>query len=323
MHSELSIPVIGVVAQAELTRNSLRRVIQEAGYSLGYCGSGAGLPATLDDFVQVWLIDTCDDEDLDVLEKLASSAVPVLINDAMSGGTADGETTWRRRLIEKLDLLAASQPLQSVQAGEHIEAVWILAASLGGPDAVAEFLRALPAGLPIALIYAQHIEAGFEQNLASALGRQQGSYHIHLGHGCNRLLPGHVIVVPKEHQVRLLAYDQLVESRQPWEGRYQPAIDQVVAEVARTYRKRAGMIVFTGTCDDGAIGARVMTACGGEVWVQNPYDCLASAMPEAVLAAVPVKQQGNPEQLAQALAARYIKKNYNDVNRTESNQYRF
>jgi hypothetical protein len=28
-------------------------------------------------------------------------------------------------------------------------------------------------------------------------------------------------------------------------------------------------------------------------------------MPDAVLAAVPVKQQGNPEQLAQALAARY------------------
>ena len=303
--------VIGIVAEAELARNNLRHLVQEAGFSLGYCGSANELPeplAALEPVVRVWLVDAGDDDELQVLDKLALTSAPVLINDAMPDVTPSGETTWRRRLIEKLDLLVASQPLQQLLPEQRLEAVWILAASLGGPDAVAEFLAALPPGLPIALIYAQHIEAGFEAALASALDRQSGSYRINLGHGCNHLLPGQVIVVPKEHQIRLLAHDQLVESRKPWEGRYQPAIDQVVAEVARVYRKQAGLIVFTGTCDDGAIGARVMSACGGEVWVQSPASCLASAMPEAVLAAVPVKQQGSPVQLAQALAARYPQK---------------
>jgi chemosensory pili system protein ChpB (putative protein-glutamate methylesterase) len=256
-------------------------------------------------FVRVWLVDAGEDDDLDVLDKLAQQSAPVLINDAMPDAVLSDESTWRRRLLEKLDLLVASRPLQQVLPKQRIEAVWILAASLGGPDAVGEFLAALPAGLPIALIYAQHIEAGFETNLATGLERHSRSYRISLGHGCHPLVAGEVIVVPKDHQIRLLAHDQLVESRKPWEGRYQPAIDQVVAEVARVYRKNAGLIVFTGTCDDGAIGARVISACGGEVWVQSPASCLASAMPEAVLAAVPVIQQGSPAQLAQALGARY------------------
>ncbi len=73
-------------------------------------------------------------------------------------------------------------------AGEPARQVWLLAASLGGPAAVKEFLDALPGGLPIGFIYAQHIDAAFETALPQAVGRHS-QWHVNPArHGDARAL---------------------------------------------------------------------------------------------------------------------------------------
>jgi chemosensory pili system protein ChpB (putative protein-glutamate methylesterase) len=207
-------------------------------------------------------------------------------------------------VLDKLEELVASVAAAPYAGTEAPAEVWVLAASTGGPEAVGEFLAALRPGLPIAMVYAQHIEQGFDRVLKSALEKHR-HYPSRLCRGEQYLQRGGLLVVPADQQVRFLPFYRVLETRHAWEGRYQPAIDQVVGDVARLYPHRCGVIVFSGLCNDGALGCRVVQANGGEVWVQTPASCVSPDMPAAALATGSVSVQGAPAQLAQAMNSRY------------------
>jgi chemotaxis response regulator CheB len=63
------------------------------------------------------------------------------------------------------------QNIEIVLPAEHI---WVLGASLGGSNAVKEFLDALPKGLPVGFVYAQYIDARYQKTLIQTLGRHSG-----------------------------------------------------------------------------------------------------------------------------------------------------
>jgi chemosensory pili system protein ChpB (putative protein-glutamate methylesterase) len=184
------------------------------------------------------------------------------------------------------------------------EEVWVLAASTGGPAAVAEFIAALRPGLPIALVYAQHIEANFDRVLGEALA-QHRHYAVNLGRGAQQLQVGTLLVVPADRQLRFLPFHQVLETAAPWSGPYQPVCDQVIAQLARQYRRDCGVIVFSGLCDDGALGCRIAQSQGSAVWVQSPASCACPEMPLAALATGVVSREGSPRELAEALNNRY------------------
>jgi chemosensory pili system protein ChpB (putative protein-glutamate methylesterase) len=211
---------------------------------------------------------------------------------------------WCRRLLAKLEELAASVDAEPPALAPA--AVWVLAASTGGPAAVNRFLDALAPALPLALVYAQHIDAGFDRGLGAALARRGFDASV-AGAGEQRLRPGSVLVVPADRQLRFLPFHRVLATARPWRGAYRPAIDQVIAELARLYRQRCGAIIFSGLCDDGATGCRLLQASGGEAWVQSPDSCLCPAMPNAALATGAISFQGAPEQLAEALNRRYAR----------------
>ena len=51
--------------------------------------------------------------------------------------------------------------------------VWVLVASMGGPEAVNNFLKVLPPDLQLAMVYGQHIEENFDGFLAEAITGQK------------------------------------------------------------------------------------------------------------------------------------------------------
>jgi len=65
------------------------------------------------------------------------------------------------------------------------------------------------------------------------------------------------------------------------------------------------MVVFSGMGDDGALGSEHIREHGGEIWVQRPDRCIASAMPEAVLARGAVDYSGDVAALARRFNYRY------------------
>lgn len=307
MSRQLFGPQIGIVAGTDLNRHVLKKLLLESGYGARCIDAQLLQQCLQEDANQpdAWLLDSSDpDVDLLVAQIVQHSDTPFLINDEYPPAQPEALADWRRRVLDKLEELVASvaaTPYADVEAPAEI---WVLAASTGGPEAVSEFLGALRPGLPIALVYAQHIEAGFDSVLKNALERHR-HYPSTLCRGEQYLRKGGLLVVPADRQLRFLPFHRVLETRHAWEGRYQPTIDQVVGDLARLYPQRCGVIIFSGLCDDGALGCRMVQASGGEVWVQTPASCVSPDMPEAALATGVVSTQGTPAQLAQALNNRY------------------
>jgi chemosensory pili system protein ChpB (putative protein-glutamate methylesterase) len=300
-------PQIGIVASADLNRHVLKNLLLESGYG-ARCVNRQQLHDCLlhsEGRPDAWLLDGSDPEVEELLEEIVSNCdSPFLINDEEPPSQPIAFGEWRRRMLEKLEELVASVDSEPVPHAAPPQAVWVLAASTGGPEAVNEFLAALAPNLPIALIYAQHIDIGFDRILIESLGRHR-HYPPSLCRGEQYLRKSSLLLVPADQQLRFLPFHRVLETRKPWEGQYQPVIDQVVGDVARLYSQRCGVIVFSGLCNDGALGCRVVQACGGEVWVQTPESCVSPDMPNAALATGTVSQRGTPRELAQALSTRY------------------
>lgn len=299
---------IGIVASGDLSRHVLQHLLRDAGYDAG-CFSHQQLAACLDNVdgaPDAWLLDASDADVDDALEQIVSRCeAPLLVNDeAPPVQQPAAFALWRRRLLDKVEELVGSIGGQAYPQAAPPLAVWVLAASTGGPEAVGKFLAALRPGLPIALVYAQHIDPSFERLLADALSRFE-CYDIRLCRGEHHLRPGTVLVLPADAQVRFLPLHRALATGRPWSGVYQPAIDQVIAELAHLYRRACGVIVFSGLCDDGALGCRVVRGNGGLVWAQTPESCISPDMPNAALATGAVSLSGTPEQLAHALGALY------------------
>lgn len=228
------------------------------------------------------------------------SETPALILDEMPADD-DEHPGWYRRMLGKLAReLGEAPPLPQ----EPVREVWVLGASLGGPEAVKSFVIALPAGLPVALVYVQHIDECFDQVLVDNLSR----YSHYRAQVCRRELhlgEGTLLVIAPDYKPRFLPFGRVIDAGERWQGPYRPCIDDVALGLARLYRERLGLIVFSGTHDDGARAARAVAAAGGTVWAQSPQDCACDAMPVAAIATGAVSLNGTPQQLAAALANRF------------------
>src|SRR5690606_26764252 len=224
---------------------------------------GAGRP-------DAWLLDASDPHIEELLAEIVTHCdAPFLISDEQPPTQAYAFAEWRRRMLDKLEELVASVDAEPQHDHLPPQAVWVLAASTGGPEAVGEFLAALTPGLPVAFVYAQHIDPGFDRTRLEALQRHR-HYPPQLCRGEQYLRSSGLLLMPADQQVRFLPFHRVLETRRPWEGQYHPAIDQVIGDVARLYPQRCGVIVFSGTCDDGALGCRRVQAWGGGMRVPSP-----------------------------------------------------
>jgi chemosensory pili system protein ChpB (putative protein-glutamate methylesterase) len=302
---------VGIVAAGDLRRHTLKKLVRAAGFDARII-SPSQLPDELANSAthpDVWLLDTTDceapggDSEDDLLDQIMQvSTAPLLLSDEAPPQASGQLIAWQRRLLGKLEELVAGA--HTAPTLDTPQAVWILAASTGGPAAVGEFMAALRPGLPIALVYAQHIEANFDKVLGDALA-QHRHFTVNLGRGAQQLLAGSVLVVPADRQLRFLPFHRVLETTAPWGGPYQPVCDQVIAQLARQYRGDCGVIVFSGLCDDGALGCRIAQSQGSAVWVQSPVSCACPEMPLAALATGVVSREGSPRELAEALNKRY------------------
>ena len=190
-------------------------------------------------------------------------------------------------------------------AAEKIN-VWVLGASLGGPQAVRQFLATIQEDLPVAFILAQHIGANHVSLLAEQLNRVT-AFTVLSGKTGHQLKHGEVILTPADKQLSITEDGFLALTQAPPATIYSPSIDNVMAEVARCYSDRAGTIIFSGMGDDGARGCEAIADSGGIVWAQDIASCVVSSMPDQARKTGKVSYSANPEQLAKHLYEYYSK----------------
>ena len=182
--------------------------------------------------------------------------------------------------------------------------VWVLGASLGGPQAVRQFLTTISEDLPVAFILAQHIGANHINLLAEQLNRVT-AFTVIPGKNGHRLRHGEVILTPADKEISFTDDGYLaLKPAQPG-AIYSPSIDNVMVVVAKAFGEKAGTIVFSGMGDDGAHGVEAIAEHNGIVWAQDIASCVVSSMPDHARKTGKVSFSATPEKLAEQLHTHY------------------
>lgn len=214
----------------------------------------------------------------------------------------------------KLDLVPmeeAVSPARSDYVVEHhlggvvigtprgvIQRVIVLGASIGGPEAVREFLAALPPRFPALFLLAQHMSAEFLELMSAQLAKVTPLTVRNPTHG-ERVGHGEVVVVPTSHRL-LVDADGIVQLAQLTEtSNYSPSIDLVLRDVADRFGANATAIIFSGMAHDAVEGGKYLAEKGGTIWAQDPDTCVISSMVDGARAAGIVSFLAGPQQLAQ------------------------
>lgn len=316
-------PRIGVVSDSNLQRLALAQTVRGHGYELSCNTSPERLDeAALETDLDVWLVDTQDEDDTFLDRLLDHSVAPILFG--LEQAPAQGSRSyprWERRVFvklrdtvgepvqeEHLDALEQSAPPAAptllelppecaTRSPDGLDLVCVLAASLGGPAAVKEFLDCLPKGLPVAFVLAQHIDARMQETLTHVLVRHNG-IPCRIAAAGDRLRHGEILIAPVANEIDFGPEGEVIVRDIGWDGPYAPSIDQMLANVTRRFGNRSGAVIFSGMGGDGSISGPLMQDAGGFIWAQTAETCACASQPDSMRATGVVTFNGTPTELA-------------------------
>lgn len=322
----MALPKVGILAEDLVQQHRLRDALTNYGLEVIFNSSPSKLDALPSAEPDAWIVDLCeeDDQSYQWFDELLSSDRQVLFGlQKAPHKTCPTYPKWEKKLYSKLrtfmpiaPVLAADESaltsLPKVQVNNQpppeafkqqdfshtvAKQVWMLGASLGGPEAVKQFLDSLPAGLPVAFIYAQHIDPRFEKTLPSAVGRHC-HYKIKNFSNNEPLYCGEVLVAPIEYEFYFQPNGLPASKKTDWPGPYGPSIDQVIVNIDQSYTNNAGYILFSGMGNDGADAITQQLRAGTPIWAQTPATCASNSMPNSAIDTGKVTYTGSPQDLA-------------------------
>lgn len=209
--------------------------------------------------------DTCDKV---VQAVRLMSSVPVIHHWNRGRRPASGAATPRPRTAN-----ASSRPLRVIG----------LAASTGGPAALATILRALPAQFPLPILIVQHITNGFASGLAEWLSHQTDLRVALASHG-DTVTAGTIWLAPDDYHLQVTGPGVVALSKQPPYHGLRPSASYLFQSLAQAYGAHAAGVILTGMGDDGCDGLETLHAAGGLTIAQNEQSCVVFGMPREAIA---------------------------------------
>jgi two-component system chemotaxis response regulator CheB len=225
------------------------------------------------------------------LDALALGATDYFAKPTSAGGPDASLRVIRDELIPEIKALCGrgagrekspvvlAPPSQAARTGP-VEVVAI-AASTGGPNALAELFAGLPADLPVPVVVVQHMPPMFTRLLAERLSAQF-PVKVEEGRSGEFLRPAHAWIAPGDHHmivVRDGPQARILVQQDPPENSCRPAADVLFRSVARTFGSRALAVVLTGMGQDGLRGCEVIREAGGQVIAQDEATSVVWGMP--------------------------------------------
>jgi two-component system, chemotaxis family, protein-glutamate methylesterase/glutaminase len=225
-------------------------------------------------------------------DALAAGAVDVL--EKPTGLEAPGD--WEARFLAAVKRTARikviTHPRARLQSARRVEepvpargkiAVVAIGASTGGPAAILELLRALPAPFPLPLLLALHIGEPFGTAFAEWLDGQS-AHRVALARDGDPLAAraiGLRVAPPNRHLV--VEAERLRLTDGPERNSCRPSVDVLFESMARSCGAAIAACLLTGMGRDGAAGLLAIRRAGGVTIAQDEASAVVYGMPrEAV-----------------------------------------
>ena len=176
----------------------------------------------------------------------------------------------------------------------------VIGASTGGPQALHEILKALPADFPIPVVCVQHIGSTFVADLVLWL-HQACALQVCVAVQGVVAKPGVVYFAPAEVHLEWDDGRCFLLSRSPPVDGHQPSVTVTMNSAARCFGAASAGVLLTGMGSDGADGMLNIATAGGMTIAQDEASCIVYGMPKAAVERGAVQIVLPLEKIAQAL----------------------
>jgi len=229
-------------------------------------------------------------------DALVAGAVDVF--EKPSGKEPDG--VWERGLVASVKIVSrirvithirgrlgqspAASPNFATSNGSAQKSIVAIGGSTGGPAAIVEILRGLPAGFPIPILLVIHIGEPFSAAFAEWLDGMSPLRVRYASDGEN--LPvfgqaGMVMAPPGFHLV--VQRGKLRLTRDPERNSCRPSVDVLFESLAKELGSQAAACLLTGMGRDGAAGLLALRHKGALTVAQDEATSVVFGMPKEAI----------------------------------------
>ncbi|MBX7201196.1 MAG: chemotaxis-specific protein-glutamate methyltransferase CheB [Rhodospirillaceae bacterium] len=176
----------------------------------------------------------------------------------------------------------AAQPQAQAARSPRIRLVAI-AASTGGPAALARVFADLPGQFPVPIIVVQHIAKGFVTGFASWLN-SSCPLQVKVAQEGEALQPSRVYLAPDDVHLGVDAHLRArLNHSAPIDG-FRPSATFTFQSVAKVLGPAALSLILTGMGQDGVAGLADIKKAGGRIAAQDEASSVVFGMPGAAIA---------------------------------------
>jgi two-component system chemotaxis response regulator CheB len=188
---------------------------------------------------------------------------------------------------ERPDPAGAPAIASVIPVAEFEPQVLAMAASTGGPNALAAVIAALPRDFPLPVLVTQHMPPIFTTMFAQRLARESLLECAEARDG-EVIRRGRVYVAPGDRHLMVVSsgvmrVPTIHVSNDPPEHHCRPAANPMFRTAAQAFPGGVLAVVLTGMGDDGREGCEAVAASGGKVVVQDEQTSVVWGMPGSVV----------------------------------------
>lgn len=174
--------------------------------------------------------------------------------------------------------ITSAVPIQPTR--QRSASMLLVAASTGGPPALARLFGALPADLPVPVLLVQHMGASFMTGFASWLDSVVPQ-RVEIARGGDLPAAGVIHVAPGDAHLVVARGGTLRIATDGPVGGQRPSATRLIESAAVALDGAALAVVLTGMGEDGATGVRALLAAGGQAVAEDASTSVVYGMPAA------------------------------------------